>query len=153
MAGGVVELLKSTVVYDEYGKMLGRFLVLDAMVELMSPEHFPFAIVAISTLLLLIFMPTLLQLLYPMMWFQRLLNRMGLNSPGLRLYYRDRADGAWECRYFSILYPSLRIIVYFLMLDIPNLSYLMACFNQHYHCCHYPHSETIQDKVQDLQYR
>ena len=118
-------IMSSTVIYDEYGRKLGRFLVVDARVELMSPQHLPFAIVAIFTLLLLIFMPTLLQLLYPMMSFQRLLNRMGLNSPGLRLcmesfqgYYRDRADGGWECRYFSILYPSLRIIVYFLNLSI-----------------------------------
>ena len=127
-------IMSSTVIYDEYGKTLGRFLVVDARIKLMSPEHLPLAIFAISTLLSLIFMPTLLQLLYPMMWFQRLLNRMGLNRPGLRLcmesfqgYYRDRADGGWECRYFSILYPSLRIIAYFLILDIRNLGYLMAC--------------------------
>ena len=126
--------MASTVVYDEFGKMLGRFLVVDARVKLMSPEHLPFAIVAISTLLLLIFMPTLLQLLYPMMWFQRLLNRMGLNRPGLRLcmesfqgYYRDRADGGWECRYFSILYPSLRIIAYVVNLSMQSIHYFLAC--------------------------
>ena len=113
-----LQILDSTVIYDEYGRRLGRFLIVYARVKLMGPEHLPFTIVAISTLLLLIFMPTILQLLYPMMWFQTLLNRMGLNSPGLRLYmeslqgyYREKADGGWECRYFSILYPSLRIIV------------------------------------------
>ena len=112
-------LLTSTVIHDEYGKRLGRFLFVDARIKVMSPQHLPYAILTISTLLLLIVMPALLQLLYPTLWFQRFLNRCGLNSPGLRLcmesfqgYYRDRADGGWECRYFSVLYPSIRIIVY-----------------------------------------
>ena len=54
-----------------------------------------------------------------MLWFQRLLNRLRLNSPGLRLcvesfqgYYRDRTDGGWDCRYFSTAYPTIRVIFY-----------------------------------------
>ena len=127
-------LLSSTVIHDEYGKRHGRFLIVDARIKVMSTQHLPYAILAISTLLLLIVMPTLLQLLYPMLWFQRFLNRCGLNSPGLRLcmesfqgYYRDRADGGWECRYFSVLYPSIRIIVYAINLLLLNTSTLLAC--------------------------
>ena len=127
-------LLISTVIHDEYGTRLGRFLFVDARIKVMSTQHLPYAILAISTLLLLIVMPTLLQLLYPMLWFQRFLNRCGLNSPGLRLcmesfqgYYRDRADGGWECRYFSVLYPSIRIIVYAINLLLLNTNTLLAC--------------------------
>ena len=104
-------LLSSTVIHDEYGRRLGSFLIVDARIKVMSPQHLPYAILTISTLLLLIVMPTLLQLLYPMLWLAL------VNSPGLRLcmesfqgYYHDRADGGWECRYFSVLYPSIRII-------------------------------------------
>ena len=69
-----------------------------------------------------------------MLWFQRFLNRCGLNSPGLRLcmesfqgYYRDRADGGWECKYFSVLYPSIRVIVYAINLLLLNTNILLAC--------------------------
>ena len=27
-------------------------------------------------------------------------------------YYRDRIDGGWECRYFSAVYPALRVLTY-----------------------------------------
>ena len=101
-------LLVSTSIHDEHGNWLGSFLIIDARIRVMSYQHRPYYILAISIILVLVLLPTLLQLLYPMLWFQRLLNRLRLNSPGLRLcmesfqgYYRDRTDGGWHCRYFS----------------------------------------------------
>ena len=129
-----VLLLAPTGVHNEYGSWIGNFLIVDARVKIFSPQHLPYAILSISILTGLIFIPTLLQLLYPMLWFQKLLNRLHLNSPGLRLcmesfqgYYRDRSDGGWECRYFSVVYPSTRILVYALNMTIHDLRFLLAC--------------------------
>ena len=118
-------------------------------------QHRLYCILAISTILVLVLLPTLLQLLYPMLWFQRLLNRLRLNSPGLRLcmesfqgYYRDRTDGGWDCRYFSTAYPTIRVIFYVASGTVHTFNMFAIC-NVH-HCWHYPHSQTIQAKVQGL---
>ena len=91
------------------------FMYYDATVDFMGPQHMPYAILALAVLVLGVMFPLFL-LLYPMNWFQVLLNKCHLNSPGLRIfmecfqgYYRDRSDGGWECRYFAAVYPALRI--------------------------------------------
>ena len=107
------DLLIITNLFNVHGSSVGYFLYYDATVEFMGPEHLPYAIIAVTVLVLGLMFPILL-LLYPMNWFQILLNKCGLNSPGLRMfmecfqgYYRDRSDGGWECRYFSALHPTL----------------------------------------------
>ena len=109
-------LLTSTSVYNATGSSLGNFLFYDATVEYMGPEHSPYAGVAILVLLVGVLFPLVLLLLYPMQWFQKGLNRCGLNSPGVQMfmqcfqgYYRDRTDGGIECRYFAAVYPAFRI--------------------------------------------
>ena len=120
------DLLITTNIYNIHGSSVGYFLYYDATVEFMGPEHLPYAIIAATVLALGLMFPILL-LLYPMNWIQILLNKCGLNSPGLRMfmecfqgYYRDRSDGGWECRYFAAVYPALRIggaILYILKHD------------------------------------
>ena len=44
-----LQILDSTVIYDEYGRRLGRFLTIDARIKLIGPQHLPFVIVATST--------------------------------------------------------------------------------------------------------
>lgn len=126
-------MFESAEIHNEYGTRLGRYLVLDSGVKFMSGQHLPYAIIASTTLLLLIITPTLLQLFYPMLWFQRLLNKCKLNTPGLRLcmesfqgYYRDRTDGGWECRYFSVVYPTTRITAYVLLLAFHGIPYTLG---------------------------
>ena len=109
------DLIIPTKLYNIHGSRIGHFMYYDATVEFMGPQHMPYAILALAVLVLGVMFPLFL-LLYPMNWFQVLLNKCHLNSPGLRIfmecfqgYYRDRSDGGWECRYFSAVYPSLRI--------------------------------------------
>ena len=66
-------LLASTPLHNENG-WLGSFLIVNARIEVMSHQHKPYAIFACCIILLLVFIPTILQLLYPMLWFQTLLN-------------------------------------------------------------------------------
>ena len=114
-------LLTYTNVYNAAGSWVGSFLYYDATVEYMSPEHRPYAVLAILVVVVGVLFPLVLLLLYPMQWFQKCLNRCGLNSPGLQMfmqcfqgYYRDRTDGGRECRYFAAVYPAFRIATYFL---------------------------------------
>ena len=105
-----------TRIFDIHGAQIGYFMYYDATVEFMGREHLPYFIIAVTVLLTAILFPLLL-LLYPMKLFQVFLNKCHLNSPGLRMlvecfqgYYRDKTDGGWECRYFAVVYPSLRIV-------------------------------------------
>ena len=109
------DLIIPTTLYNIHGSQIGHFMYYDATVEFMGPQHMPYAILALAVLVLGVMFPLFL-LLYPMNWFQVLLNKCHLNSPGLRIfmecfqgYYRDRSDGGWECRYFAAVYPALRI--------------------------------------------
>ena len=112
-------LLTSNSVYNAASSRVGSFLFYDATVEYMGPDHIPYAVLAILVVVVGMLFPLVLLLLYPMQWFQKCLNRCGLNSPGLQMfmqcfqgYYRDRTDGGRECRYFSAVYPAFRIAAY-----------------------------------------
>ena len=114
-------LLTYTNVYNATGSLVGNFLFYDATVEYMGPEHRPYAVLAILVFVVGVLFPLVLLLLYPMQWFQKCLNRCGLNSPGLQMfmqcfqgYYRDQTDGGRECRYFAAMYPAFRIAAYFI---------------------------------------
>ena len=109
------DLLMATKVVDGRGSKVGYFLYYDGTIEFMSLQHLPYAIVALAVLMVEILYP-LIFILYPTKWFQNLLNKSHLNSPGLRIFmqcfqghYRDRTDGERECRYFAAVYPMLRI--------------------------------------------
>ena len=110
-----IDLMIPTTVTDVHGSRLGYFFYYDATIEFMGSQHLPYAIIAMAVLLIGLLFPLML-LIYPMKWFQKLLNTLNLNSPGLRAFmecfqgnYRDRTDGGWECRYFSAVYPIFRI--------------------------------------------
>ena len=113
------DLLVPTSINNVHGQLVGHFLLYDATIEYMSPQHNFYASLAIIVLLVGILFPLVLLLLYPMQWFQKCLNKCHLNSPGLQMfmqcfqgYYRDRTDGGRECRYFAAVYPAFRIVAY-----------------------------------------
>lgn len=117
------DLLVSTNVYDVYGVWKGYYLFIDPSIAYFSAEHLPYAICAVILSIVIVILPLVLLLLYPMMCFQKCLNKLGINSPTLRQfvqcfqgYYRDRSDGGRECRYYAAMYPSVRIVL------IPALS-------------------------------
>ena len=110
-----IDLLIPTEIADIHGSVVGYFWYYDATVDYLGAEHIPYFVLAVVVLVLGIMFPLML-ILYPMKWFQNTLNRCHLNSPALRVFmecfqgnFRDRADGGWECRYFSAVYPSFRI--------------------------------------------
>ena len=95
----------------------------------MGPDHRPYALLAILVVVGVLF-PLVLLFLYPMQWFQKCLNRCGLNSPDLQMfmqcfqgYYRDRTDGGRECKYFVAVYPAA-ILLY----DIWDYISIHLCF-------------------------
>ena len=109
-------ILISTNVYDVHGHWKGKYLLLDTSMAYFSAGHLPYAICAVLLLIVVVILPLVLLLLYPMICFQRCLNRLGMNSLTLRQfmqyfqgYYRDRTDGGRECRYYAAMYPSARI--------------------------------------------
>ena len=126
------DLIIPTKLYNIHGSQIGHFMYYDATVEFMGPQHMPYAILALAVLVLGVMFPLFL-LLYPMNWFQVLLNKCHLNSPGLRIfmecfqgYYRDRSDGGWECRYFAAVYPATRVLIYLLYSISYNSAILYA---------------------------
>ena len=131
-------LLTPTSVHNATGSLIGNFLFYDATVEYMGPDHRPYAVLAIIVLVVGVLFPLVLLLLYPMQWFQKCLNRRGLNSPGLQMfmqcfqgYYRDRTDGGRECRYFAAAYPAFRIATYVMysitLNDTFGLAFIVIC--------------------------
>ena len=105
-----IDLLLHTKIFNVRGSRVGYFLYYDTTVEFFGHQHMPYAIIAIVIFLVVIILPVLLLLLYPMMWFQKCLNKWHLNSPGLQIfmqcfqgYYRDKTNGGWECRCFAAL--------------------------------------------------
>ena len=127
-----IELLIYSGVRNEYGLLVGNFLYINGTVEFMGPRHMLYAILSLTVFLVVIILPLLLLCLYPMLWFQKCLNKCGLNSPGLRIfmqcfqgYYRDRTDGGRECRYFAAIYPAFRIAIYVMYgATLHNIFYL-----------------------------
>ena len=110
-----MDLLIPTQIVNIHGSQLGYFWYYDATVKYMGSQHMPYVVIAVLVLVMGIMFPVLL-ILYPMRWFQNLLNKCGLNSPGLRIFiecfqgnYQDRSDGGWECRYYAALHPLMRM--------------------------------------------
>ena len=117
-------LLVPTYVYFFQNKCLvKKYYLLSALtVEYFSREHLPFALLALTLLLLLVVLPILLLFLYPLRCFQRLLNRLHLNSHALRTFmdvfqgtFKDGTNGTRDYRSFScllLLVEFLLVIVY-----------------------------------------
>ena len=98
-----------------HGLWRGQYLFVDPSIKYLGKKHLPYAIsgyiIALIWGLFSIFL-----LLYPTLSFQKLLNKSGIKSPTLCIFmrcfqghYRDRTDGGIECRYYSAVYPILRV--------------------------------------------
>lgn len=73
-----------------------------------SWEHLPFAITAITLVILLNLLPMMLLFVYPLKSFQKLLNKLDLNSNSLRTFvdvfqgsFKDGTNGTRDYRFFS----------------------------------------------------
>ena len=86
-----------------------KYYLLNApTVEYFCREHFPIALLALTVLVVLVVLPMLLLFLYPLRCFQRLLNRLHLNSHVLHTFmdvfqgtFKDGTNGTRDYRSFS----------------------------------------------------
>ena len=109
-------LLAPTHVFDVYGNKHGFFLYYDGSVPFLGKEHLPYAVLALIVVLLMIVLPILLLILYPMRCFQKCLSHFNLRCRVLHVFmdafqgcYKDGTDGTYDCRYFAAVCQLLKI--------------------------------------------
>ena len=113
------DILVPTIMYNKWGTHTATALYYDGSVEYFGREHLPYAVLAISVLLVFTFLPILLLCLYPCRCFQRFLNSCHLRSQALHTFmdafqgcYKDGTNGTRDCRYFAAVYLIARVAVY-----------------------------------------
>ena len=87
--------------------------------EYFSKQHLPYAVLAITVLLVFTLLPILLLCLYPCRCFQQFLNNCQMRRQTLHMFmdafqgcYKDGTNGTWDCRYFAAIYLITRIAVH-----------------------------------------
>ena len=114
------DLLTPTLLWDSKARVVGTALYYDGSTEYFGMDHRPYALMAISVLIVFGVFPILLLCLYPYRCFQRFLNRRHCNSQTLH-YFMDSFQGCFndgtnrtrDCRFFSALYLIARIAIQF----------------------------------------
>ena len=109
-------------------------LYYDGSVVYFSDEHLPYAVLAITVLLVFILLPIVLLCLYPCRCFQRFLNVCHLRSQALHTFmdafqgcYKDGTNGTRDCRFFAAVYLITRVAVH-LSLVLTLVSYNNSFF-------------------------
>ena len=125
-------LLDASKLYNSRGKTVGPVVLhFDASVEYFSRQHLPFAVLAISVLLVFVLFPLLLLLLYPMRSFQRCLGYctrirwqfLHTFADAFQGCYKNRTNDTCDYRYFAGLYLLFHI-VFLAAFITPNASYM-----------------------------
>ena len=90
----------------------------DGTLDYFGRHHIFYGIMAIIIFLLVVLLPTLYLVLYPLKWFHRLLDFCKLRKEGLIAVsdvftgpYKHGADNTADCRLFSSFYFILRIVI------------------------------------------
>ena len=126
------DILTPTILWDAREIRQPTVLYVDGTVEYFSEQHIPYAILAITVLLVFTLLPILLLCLYPCRCFQRFLNSCHLRSQALHTFmdtfqgsYKDGTNRSRDCRYFAALYLILRVAVH-LSLIYSSITYTNA---------------------------
>ena len=113
------DILIPTIMWDSRGVKQPTVLYYNGTVTYFSEEHLPYAIAAITVLLVFIFLPILLLCLYPCRCFQGLLNRCNFRCQALHMFmdvfqgcFKNGTNGTRDCRYFAALYLITRVAVH-----------------------------------------
>ena len=121
------DLLVPTRVYNVNGSLVGMYLYYDATIEYFGDKHLPYAVLALFVMLVFIFFPLLLLLLYPMRFFQRCLGCCGVRWHALHIfidafqgYYKDGTNGTRDCRYFATALIICRIVLFLIYAFSPT---------------------------------
>lgn len=112
-------LLYPVPVFNEYGAVAKRTLNFQQDISYLSKEHLPFAFLAITVLILLVVLPPLVFLVYPMKCCQRSCIQYPCNKAGLTQFveifqgcFKDGTENTRDFRWFSIFYFALRFAMF-----------------------------------------
>ena len=114
------DLLTPTLLWDNQGKIQRITLYYDGTADYFGVVHVPYAILAITVLIIFTILPILLLCLYPCRCFQRLLNRLHWHSHSLHHFmdtfqgsFKDGTNENMDCRFFAAVYLIIRLILHF----------------------------------------
>ena len=126
-----LKLLHYTTWYSLDGSQHGNVFYYDGSLDYFHKKHLGFGIMAILFLLFFAACPIIYFLLYPCMWFQKLLDKCKFKHDGLVAItdtfmgnFRDRTMSSFDYRYcagFYLLFRVICICVYY----IPNIQVLL----------------------------
>ena len=126
-----LKLLHYTTWYSLDGSQRGTVFYYDGSIDYFQTKHLGFGIAAMAFLLIFVACPTICFLLYPCMWFQKLLDKSKVRYHGLVVIsdifmgtFRDRTMSSVDYRYcagFYLLFRIFCICLYY----IPNVQVLL----------------------------
>ena len=109
-------------------------LYFDASVDYFGPEHLPYALLAISVMMIMILFPIAFFIIYPMRCFQQCLNSYHIRRQSLDIFmncyqgfYKDGTDGTKDCRFFSVLFFLLQISMFIFFMVARNIYCYPIC--------------------------
>ena len=126
--------------YDINGDIVPNSTVLfyDPSIRFFHSEHIPYAILALSIMIIFVFLPPLLLLLFPTQLFRKCLNWCGfrrwdvlhLIADVFQGWYKDGTEGTPDYRALSSLYMLMRIIcgAGFLLLVVYRHHYILGSY-------------------------
>ena len=129
------DLLIPVNLFNMHGDTINEtYLYYDATIEYFSKQHLPYAILAITVLILFNFLPVVLLCLYPCKCFHMLLNRCRLSCTALHTFmdtfqgcYKNRTDSSYDRRWFSAVYLIIRIAVHLVVAWTQDMKLLAFC--------------------------
>ena len=121
---------KYTLPLGEQSYQTSYALYYDASVEYFRGEHLYYGIAAAFIGLFFVILPLVFLVIYPMRWFQKLLNKLKIQRQAIDMfvncyqgYYKDGTDGTRDYRCFSITFFLLQITV-FVIFTLSRSSYV-----------------------------
>ena len=127
------DLLIPVHLYNVHGDSLNQtYVYYNATILYFGKQHLPYAILAITVLILFTIVPILLLCLYPFQCFQKLLNCCGQRCTVLHTFmdsfqgcYKNRTDGTYDRRWFSAAYLVGRIAFHIFAAKTHELTLLL----------------------------
>ena len=113
------DLLTPVTIFNMDGETLNKeFFYWDGTIHFFGSEHLPYAILALTVVIIFNILPLLLLCLYPCRWFQKCLNYCKFQNQILHIFmdafqgcYKDGTNGSCDCRWFAGLYLFFRILI------------------------------------------
>ena len=129
-----ISILLYVQLYDAEGSNLGYYWYEDASIKFFNSVHKPYAILAISVLLLFIILPIALLVGYQFSCCRICLSKTRIKGRVLEefmhsfnKYYKDGSGGTRDCRWFAAFYIVTRLCMYLLLFfPVTSLFYNFA---------------------------